>query len=523
MIGPMKSDPFTLGGELLAPAQEADYRTERVPESVRHVRLLLRCALVVNVLFYLSDLHFYGDPHFAAAIAARTVIVAASVAGLALIGKIADFRHFQLLCLAWTGPVIAASATLVGPHTDAALFITFVLPTVFYLALPISFGWTLLSGLTCSVALLAAYMASARLTETSLGLVLGMLTINLVLTLVLIRSNRLRRLEWSATRAGRTANKELFQHREMLRSILNAVPTPLLIMAQGSHHLIQVNDAARRYFGEEALRDKLMIENYLDGPDLATLTEMLKSTGHASEIETSLRFPDGNRRDVLLEATAAEVGESNVIVAVVVDITHRKEMEAHLKRLATTDPLTGLANRTSFFTAAAAEIKRTQRHGRSLAVVMIDIDFFKRINDTYGHDAGDTALQAFAGLCQSLVREEDVVARLGGEEFGLLLPETDGTEAFILAERLRSAVEDLRMGHLKVAMSVSIGLAKVLPGETTVDAALSRADQALYAAKRSGRNRIVRHDSLLPLPEAMAPDDPLKSPLSRTHLPQENL
>ncbi len=140
MIDAMPPDLFTTGGEFVISAHEKDYRSERLAESIRHVRLLFRAALLVNVLFYLNDWHFYGQSHFVAAILARTVIVAASIAGLAAIGRTAGFRQLQWLCLAWTGPVIAASAVLVEPHSDAALFITFALPTVFYLALPISFA-----------------------------------------------------------------------------------------------------------------------------------------------------------------------------------------------------------------------------------------------------------------------------------------------------------------------------------------------------------------------------------------------
>ena len=125
---------------------------------------------------------------------------------------------------------------------------------------------------------------------------------------------------------------------------------------------------------------------------------------------------------------------------------------------------------------------------------MLDIDYFKSINDSYGHEAGDMALQAFATLCRTLVREPDIVGRLGGEEFALLLPETDQAGAFVLAERLREAVAAIRLGDLPVGITVSIGVAEVWGGELTVDAALARADCALYAAKRTGRNRVCMHD-----------------------------
>jgi diguanylate cyclase (GGDEF)-like protein len=122
---------------------------------------------------------------------------------------------------------------------------------------------------------------------------------------------------------------------------------------------------------------------------------------------------------------------------------------------------------------------------------MVDIDVFKRINDTLGHEGGDLALKAFADLCRTWIRRQDIVARLGGDEFGLLLPETDASSALALADRLRADVEDLRIDRLLKPMTVSIGVSEVLQGETGVDVALSRADQALYAAKRSGGNRAL--------------------------------
>ena len=108
------------------------------------------------------------------------------------------------------------------------------------------------------------------------------------------------------------------------------------------------------------------------------------------------------------------------------------------------------------------------------------------------------ALRAFADLCRKVLRKPDIIGRLGGEEFALLLPETDPAGALALAERLRAAVAALRLVNHAVTMTVSAGVSEVLPGENTVDAALSRADQALYAAKRTGRNRVAFHDPDMP-------------------------
>jgi diguanylate cyclase (GGDEF)-like protein/PAS domain S-box-containing protein len=490
----MQSEILTYGGEFTTPAREAEYRAERMPECLRHARLVFLYAFVINLLFYLNDWHFYGDPQFYIAIPARTVIVMASLICLLLVGKITGFNRLQRLCVAWSCPVIVACAALLTPHTESALFVAFALPNIFYLALPISFRWNLGLGIGCSIGVMAAYILPGPLSEASFGLVLGMVMVNVVLALVLIRSNRLRRLEWAATRSERAANRELSEHREMLRTILAAIPTPLIITAKDSSRLIQVNDAARRYFAETMTRDTLMIGDYLDRRELARLAAALQLYGYVTGFETRLHLSDGSVHDVLLAANTVKINDAEAILTVLTDITQRKEMEAHLERLATTDPLTGLANRGRFFAIATAEIKRAERYERPLAVIMVDIDFFKRINDAYGHEVGDLALREFANLCRTIARRQDIVARLGGEEFGLLLPETDRAEALALADRLRLAVEALRSDGLPAPMTISVGVSEVFLGEVTVDAALARADQALYIAKRSGRNRTVHYD-----------------------------
>jgi diguanylate cyclase (GGDEF)-like protein len=166
-------------------------------------------------------------------------------------------------------------------------------------------------------------------------------------------------------------------------------------------------------------------------------------------------------------------------------------MEARLALLAHTDPLTGLANRHRFFDAAAAEIKRSRRRGSPPAVLMLDLDHFKGINDSLGHEAGDAALRRVAMLCRTLLRSQDLACRLGGEEFAVLLPETGAEGALALAERMRRAVEGLRLDQDGAQLTVSVGVAVVAGEEPSVNPALARADRALYAAKRAGRNKAV--------------------------------
>ena len=172
---------------------------------------------------------------------------------------------------------------------------------------------------------------------------------------------------------------------------------------------------------------------------------------------------------------------------------HNRAMVAKLERLATTDELTGMLNRRAFNNAATAEIRRADRHESPLSVMILDIDHFKKINDTHGHYGGDNVLIEFARQARATIRTEDVIARVGGEEFAVLLPETEISRAHQLAERIRATIEAAGVMHggAHITITVSIGVAQVDEGEGIAEA-LQRADTALYCAKKSGRNLVCK-------------------------------
>lgn len=178
---------------------------------------------------------------------------------------------------------------------------------------------------------------------------------------------------------------------------------------------------------------------------------------------------------------------------VVTDITEHKALEHELEQQAHIDMLTGLSNRRHFFELSEKEISRARRHHESLAVLMLDIDYFKQFNDTYGHDVGDMVLRRMGEICTGVLRSNDILGRLGGEEFAILLPETVMEQAVETAERLRQAVADSSVeipGGKQLHFTVSVGVAGLEPGDGNVDAILKRADGALYTAKNAGRNRV---------------------------------
>lgn len=169
----------------------------------------------------------------------------------------------------------------------------------------------------------------------------------------------------------------------------------------------------------------------------------------------------------------------------------RWQQISELRRLATTDQLTGLRNRAYFMDSAEAELRRSERFGHPAAVLMADLDHFKRINDQHGHAAGDEALRLFARILGETTRTVDLVGRIGGEEFTILLPETGRDAALQVAERLRAAVEaaSFEFAGATIRFTVSLGVS-VCQGSDTLDRLLARADDALYVAKHGGRNRV---------------------------------
>ena len=171
--------------------------------------------------------------------------------------------------------------------------------------------------------------------------------------------------------------------------------------------------------------------------------------------------------------------------------TELRTAETELVKLATTDYLTGLANNRAFFEFAQAEIKRSRRHKFPMTLVVFDLDLFKNINDTYGHSAGDLVLKELAGLSRRIIRENDIVARIGGEEFAMVLTHADLARGRVVAENFRSALENLDIVYegVKIPVTASFGVAEMRPSDT-VSSMLTRADENLYQAKADGRNRI---------------------------------
>lgn len=197
-----------------------------------------------------------------------------------------------------------------------------------------------------------------------------------------------------------------------------------------------------------------------------------------------------------LRSTDSSISHFCLVIYDVTDVATNRRMlqsaNAQLQKLSSTDRLTGLYNRGHWEDSLKVAYARHQRHGNDTSLVMFDIDHFKKINDTYGHQAGDKVIEQVASTLRGYVRDTDVAGRYGGEEFGVVLSDTDKHGALAFAERLRKAIEALEVQHEghSIRFTISLGVADLSrPSDNHADL-IAWADQALYASKKSGRNRV---------------------------------
>jgi diguanylate cyclase (GGDEF)-like protein/PAS domain S-box-containing protein len=201
---------------------------------------------------------------------------------------------------------------------------------------------------------------------------------------------------------------------------------------------------------------------------------------------------DRGIRAFLMTGRRFEVNKKPYVVGVGIDTTDHIAMITALEREARTDGLTEVANRTHFVARAVDEFARCRRYGHALSVWILDLDHFKAVNDNHGHQAGDMVLRTLVDTSRQTLRDWDVMGRMGGEEFGVLLPETDAEQALLVAERLRQTVAStvVPVGADTVSVTVSIGIATMRDEDKDVHALLGRADRALYDAKNTGRDKV---------------------------------
>lgn len=479
-------------GEFADPAREAAFQARRLPETLNQVRLLLICSAVLNALFLASDWRFYGQPHFYVAVPSRCVVVLFSLVCLWLNSRATTFRAAQRVMLAWQWVTSVGVALLVSSHSDIALFVVLMLPMIYFLVVPTSFRWTVISAGGCSLLLLAGYVLPHPSERTITGLFMAVVMFNVALAIAVSRANRLRRLEWSATQAEQQAREELARNSDVLEAIFKAVPVPLVVTKSGGE-VVRINHAANDFFGStEEARSVANVESvYAHPEDRRFVLERLSTEQEINAFESQLRRADGSIRDVIISSRIVDVEGMAHIISSAVDITDRKLVELHLSQLAMSDPLTGLANRSHFMTAADRAIRQCAETGGKVGVLLLDVDDFKQVNDTAGHDAGDALLRAVAARLQASVRPGDVVARLGGDEFAVMLSglhEAADLQS-ILDRMMKKLGQPFSHAGRAVMCKASIGASLFPDHAEQVQELMKCADIALYEAKTRGRGR----------------------------------
>ncbi len=295
--------------------------------------------------------------------------------------------------------------------------------------------------------------------------------------------------------------KRLAKMSKEFEQIFHGTQDAMFLVAveeEGGFRFIRTNKAHQRATGLElkTVRGKTPLELLGEeaGAQVSANYQRCVDAGAPLSYEEELVLPGGTR---VWHTTLTPVYEEERITSIVgsaQDITERKRAEEHLRYLATTDELTGLYNRRHFMEILDTEIERAKRYGQSLALISLDIDHFKTINDTHGHAVGDAALEHLAAQLLACKRQPDSLGRLGGEEFALIAPHTDRAGATELAERIRSELErtPIELESTSLHPTISLGVTALnVQDNDTIDALLKRADDALYEAKRTGRNRTV--------------------------------
>jgi len=291
---------------------------------------------------------------------------------------------------------------------------------------------------------------------------------------------------------------------EYTKGIINTVRAPLIILYED----LSVALANRSFYQifkekpEDTERQHIydLGNRQWDIPKLRELLEdILPETTSFDDFEVEHDFPDIGKRIMLLNAREIhqKANRTKLILLAIEDITERKELAEKLKTMASHDELTGCVNFRSTMELLEKEIARCKRYQKKFSIIMIDIDHFKRINDEYGHLVGNDALITFANVVKNSVRSIDIVGRYGGEEFMIILPETDPQHASVVLERIRNDLEQTKItsAHLETAkeftLQFSAGIVAFPYNAEDLKELIWVSDNALRQAKREGKNRVV--------------------------------
>ncbi|CAI8766877.1 sensor domain-containing diguanylate cyclase [Pseudomonas sp. YuFO20] len=294
----------------------------------------------------------------------------------------------------------------------------------------------------------------------------------------------------------------LSEREQLFSTLLVSVNAVLWAFNWETRQVLYVSPAYERIFGRSAdllLADYNQWRDSIYPDDLEYAERSLADVlvkGAVEDREYRIMTADGQLRwlsDKCFINRQAEPGQPVIIVGIAEDITDKKQLESELQRLATTDALTRSSNRRHFFEGAEQEFEQARQQGTPLSFLMLDIDDFKVINDTYGHQEGDNVLQHIADSGRAALRRGDLFGRIGGEEFAAVFPGCTPQMALQVAERVQREIQSLSFNHdgQTFGITVSQGLTSLTAEDESVENLFARADAAMYEAKRQGKNRII--------------------------------
>jgi diguanylate cyclase (GGDEF)-like protein/PAS domain S-box-containing protein len=505
-----------LSGEFVETHAEAEYRSVSSNAQLRRLKFVS----LVSGLFYLAgftvDFRLVGLGDSLWWLLGIRIVVSSAL-GIGFVFMTTDRVGFRSL-----DSIVLVCGTMVGLGTSAIIAISrgeivfhsltvFVILLVFYLFVPARF-WAVVSiaAVTTGGFVVVALLWLSPLAEEMALVLLYLAVVNLLGTYTRRQFHRAQRLTFLNLETERTAHQTLrnemrsradvesalIESEERHRSLVELSPNAIIVHRNGE--ILYINPRGAELMGASEVSELLgrSIFEYIlpKYHEIATqrLDRLVSGLKKNEPREVEVRTSDG--RTVYCEVVSGHTtfDGRDAIQSVIQDIAERKRLEDELVLLATTDPLTGAFNRRHFFEHFEVEWARARRHGRNLSILIMDLDHFKSINDAHGHATGDAVLKAVVSECRGLLRAEDLLARIGGEEFAMVLPEIDEGGAAQAAERIRERMASINwtVDDVELQFTVSLGVAECQIGDETPDDSLKRADRALYVAKDAGRNAV---------------------------------